>query len=92
MSTLETLKDILTEEFDLERERLQPEAQLATLGVDSLDLLDLMFKIEDRYQLTIRDELPATLVTIDDVVKYIDAELERRGPPRGSGGADLPAT
>ena len=85
MSTLETLQDILMDEFDLPRERVTPEAQLSALGVDSLDLLELMFKIEDRYKLAIRDDIPTDLVTVDDIVKYVDRLLAR---PAAGGGAD----
>ncbi|MGO9994182.1 MAG: acyl carrier protein [Steroidobacteraceae bacterium] len=92
MSTLETLQDILIDEFDLKREQLTPEAELAALGVDSLDLLELMFKIEDRYKLAIRDDVPTTLTTVNDVVAYIDGLLARQSKARGSGGADLHAT
>jgi acyl carrier protein len=91
MSTLETLQDILIDEFDLKREQLAPEAELAALGVDSLDLLELMFKIEDRYKLAIRDDIPTTLNTVNDLVVYIDGLLARQGKARGSDGADLHA-
>jgi acyl carrier protein len=91
MSTLETLQDILIDEFDLKREQLTPDAELAALGVDSLDLLELMFKIEDRYKLAIRDDVPTTLTTVNDVVAYIDGLLARQGKARGSDGTDLHA-
>ena len=84
MSTLDTLQDILIAEFDLTRERLAPEAHLAALGVDSLDLLELMFKIEDRYQLSIRDDVPTNLVTVQDLVSYIDGLLARQEQARGA--------
>ena len=81
MTTLETLQDILIEEFDLQRDRVGPEAELAALGVDSLDLLELMFKIEDRYKLSIRDDVPTDLITVQDVVRFIDELLaaQRKG-------------
>jgi acyl carrier protein len=81
MSTLDTLQDILIKEFGLTREQVAPEAQLAALGVDSLDLLELMFKIEDAYQLSIRDDVPSDLVTVADVVRYVDGLLARGAPP-----------
>ena len=87
MSTLETLQDILIEEFDLRPERLAPDAELASLGVDSLDLLELMFKIEDRYKLTIQDDVPTNLVTVQDVVRYIDGLRAAQAKPAGSEGA-----
>jgi acyl carrier protein len=90
MTTLDTLQDILIEEFELDRERLTPDAELGELGVDSLDLLELMFKIEDRYKLAIRDDVPASLTTIGDVVAFIDGLLAEQGKARGAD-ADLHA-
>ncbi len=90
MTTLDTLQDILIEEFELDRERLTPDAELSALGVDSLDLLELMFKIEDRYKLAIHDDIPTSLTTISDVVAYIDALLARAAKARGAD-ADLHA-
>jgi len=88
MSTLETLQDILIDEFDLTRERVAPEAELAALGVDSLDLLELMFKIEDRYKLAIRDDVPNDLTTVQDVVGFIDRLLAAQATSPGSDGAN----
>jgi acyl carrier protein len=85
MSTLETLQDILIDEFNLTRERIAPDAELAALGVDSLDLLELMFKIEDRYKFAIRDDVPNDLSTVGDVVRFIDRLLTAQSKAQGSG-------
>lgn len=74
MSTLVSLQDILIEEFQLRREQLVPSAQLGQLGIDSLAVLEIMFKVEDRFELKIKDDIPA-LVTLKDVVAYIDSLL-----------------
>jgi acyl carrier protein len=88
MSTLETLQDILVREFNLTREQLAPTAELNALGVDSLDLLELMFKIEDRFGVTIRDDTPSNLLTVADVVVYIDGLLARTAAARPAAGED----
>ena len=88
MSTLETLQDILNDEFNLTRERVAPDAKLAALGVDSLDLLELMFKIEDRYRLAIRDDVPSDLTTVGDLVRFIDRLLAAQSKAPDSDGAD----
>jgi acyl carrier protein len=88
MSTLETLQDILVREFNLTREQLAPTAELNALGVDSLDLLELMFKIEDRFGVTIRDDTPSNLLTVADVVVYIDGLLARTAAARPAAGGD----
>ncbi len=91
MSTLETLKDILSEEFELARDQITPDAQLATLGVDSLDLLELMFKIEDRYKLAIRDDVPA-LTTVGDLVSFVDGLLAHKPEAPSADDTDLHAS
>ena len=78
MSTLETLQDILVRDYGLPRDRLSADATLDTLGMDSLSLLELMFKIEDRYGISIKNDTPNNLMTVADVVAYIDGLLARR--------------
>jgi acyl carrier protein len=72
MTTLDTLVDILVRDYGLDRASIVPEATLATIGLDSLSLLELMFKIEDRYHVKISEDTPTNLVTVNDVVRYID--------------------
>lgn len=78
MTTLETLQDILVRDYRLTPEQVGPKAVLSTLGLDSLSVLELMFKIEDRFLLKITGDMPTDLVMVGDVVHYIDA---LRNPP-----------
>lgn len=75
MSTLQILQDILIRDYTLTREQIVPEAVLNSLGLDSLSVLELMFKIEDRFLLKITGDTPTDLVTISDVARYIDGLL-----------------
>lgn len=92
MTTLDTLVDILVRDYCLDRAKIVPEATLADVGLDSLSLLELMFKIEDRYKLSIRDDVPTDLVTIADVVAYIDGLLARQSKARGVDPPNLRST
>jgi acyl carrier protein len=89
MSTLDTLIDILAREYCVPRERVTPDATLATLGLDSLSLLELMFKIEDHYGVKINDDTPTDLVTVDDVVRYIDGLITQEAPANATGDSDI---
>ena len=82
MTTLELLQGILIKEYKLSPDRLVPEATLADLGIDSLDLVDLIFKIEDHFGLKIKDDVQRPLVTLSDVAAYID-ELLKIPPATG---------
>ncbi|MGO8828022.1 MAG: acyl carrier protein [Steroidobacteraceae bacterium] len=90
MSTLDTLMDILVRDYGVAREQVTSEATLATLGLDSLSLLELMFKIEDCYGVKIADDTPTDLVTVNDVVRYIDGLVARKAELRPAGAPDVP--
>ena len=82
MNTLGTLAEILTRDYCVAREQIKPEATLETLGLDSLSVLELMFKIEDRYKVKITEDTPTDLRTVSDVVRYIDSLLARNSATR----------
>ena len=44
------------------------------LGADSLDIVELLMKLEDEYGITIPDQDAANLVTIGDVVKFMESQ------------------
>ena len=83
MTTLETLQEMLMHDLRLTREQVVPEAQLATLGVDSLGLVELMFQIEDRFHIQIPGDNPTDLHTVFDVSAYVEGLIAaRRDAPR----------
>lgn len=79
MTTLQTLQDILVRDYGLAPEQIASDAVLGSLGLDSLSILELMFKIEDRFSLKITGDTPTNLVTVNDVVLYIDGLIDARG-------------
>jgi len=78
MNTLDRLKVILHRDYGIPSEALVPGAPLETLGLDSLSVLELMFKIEEGFNLKIDEDPPTDLRTVGDVVSYIDGLLARR--------------
>ncbi len=52
-------------------EKLAPDARLEDLGVDSLGVLELLFRIEDEFHIKIPSD-QVNLATIGDVVDYVD--------------------
>jgi acyl carrier protein len=81
MTTLETLQDILVSEYKVDPAQLTPESELSAIGLDSLSVVELLFKIEDAFQLTIVDDAPTNLKTVGDVVEYIDGLLALKRAP-----------
>jgi acyl carrier protein len=84
MNTQQALQDILVRDYHLTSDQVAPDAVLVSLGLDSLSVLELMFKIEDRFSLKITGDTPTDLVTVGDVVCYIDGLLAAQKPPAES--------
>ncbi|MGL2536463.1 acyl carrier protein [Helicobacter pylori] len=45
------------------------------LGVDSLDILELIMALEERFGIEIPDEQAEKIVNVGDVMRYIEKQL-----------------
>lgn len=70
-STFERLRDILVRDYSVEPDTVTLDAGFESLGVDSLGLAELLFTIEDEFNVTVSRD-PVELVTVAEVVAYID--------------------
>lgn len=70
----ETIKGILIEELHIEPDEIKPETELLSgLGLNSLELADLIVMCEERFGIVFDDTDLASLLTIGDVADYIQA-------------------
>lgn len=77
MNTHDRLIRIIAEEHKLALDTLQPEARLDELGIDSLSVMELLFKIEEEFDIQVpNDQVP--LVTIQDVASYVDTLIAQQ--------------
>jgi acyl carrier protein len=81
MDTLETIQDMLMKEYALGREQLAPEATLAGIGLDSLGMIEMMMQVEDRFGITLPEDVPPAMVNVGDLVAYIDGLLSASPAP-----------
>lgn len=70
-TTFEHLSAILAKDYKLTPDRLTPDAPLEGLGVDSLGTVELLWNIEDVFEIKVPPE-PVALLTLGDVVRYVD--------------------
>lgn len=71
MATIDTVREVLVENLDLDPEAVIAEATIEGLGIDSLDMVELVCDIEDRCEVEFGE--PEGLVTIGDIVAHIDS-------------------
>ena len=68
----EELKKILVEEFSIDEEKITLEAEFVNdLGINSLELADLAYICEDKFNITFEDDDLNTFLTVGDVVNYL---------------------
>ena len=69
----EKIKDILVEELQIKESDITLEAELVNdLGINSLELADLILLCEDKFNIVIDDEDLHTFITVGDVVNYLN--------------------
>ena len=69
---LQTMRDILADEFEINRDDITPEAKLYDdLELDSIDAVDLIVKMKEYIHKKIDPELFKKAITIQDVVEIL---------------------
>jgi acyl carrier protein len=66
---------IIQEQKTLPHNDIRPETQLAELGIDSLDALNILFALEESFGISIPDDKARAIRTVDDMVSTIQELL-----------------
>lgn len=70
---LEKIKRILSEQLDLNPDDVTADANFREdLGVDSLDLFELLLQLEEEYGFEIPAEEMEKLNTVQDIIDYLE--------------------
>lgn len=68
------LKEILVEELQIDSDEISLESELsADLGINSIELADLVMLCEEKFNLTIEDDELHKFITVGDVANYLEA-------------------
>lgn len=70
----EKVKEILIKELNLSAEEVTMDASFEALGVDSLDLVELVMQLEEEFDITVEES--DEMKTVKDVVAYIEQAKE----------------
>lgn len=71
----EEVKKILAKQLRRDPETITPESDIKKdLGADSLDILQLLMRVEDDYGIVIPDQELAGFKTVADVVAFLDKQ------------------
>ena len=81
-TTLERLKQLFIAKFDFNIEELKPTTTLEYLGLDSLDIIEFMFDMENEFNIRIPDQ-EFKVKTIQDMVDALDRFISEQDAEQG---------
>ena len=70
-TTYDHLRALLIKDYKLDPNLVTLDAELEALGIDSLGVAELLFNVEEEFQITLSPDA-VQLLTLGDVVRFID--------------------
>lgn len=71
MATIDIVKEVLSENLDIEADKVVDEATFEELGVDSLDMVELVCDLEEKCKVELGE--PEGIQTVGQLVAHIDS-------------------
>ncbi|GAA8464684.1 acyl carrier protein [Helicobacter pylori] len=73
MALFEDIQAVIAEQLNVDAAQVTSEAEFVKdLGADSLDVVELIMALEEKFGIEIPDEQAEKIVNVGDVVKYIE--------------------
>jgi len=73
MAVFEDVKEVVVEQLNVNADEVVLEASFVEdLGADSLDVVELVMALEEKFEIEIPDEEAEEISTVKDVVDYIE--------------------
>ena len=75
MATFEDVKEVIVEKLGVDADKVTPEARFVEdLGADSLETVELIMGLEDRFGISISDEDAEKIRTVQAAIDYIGSK------------------
>ena len=72
---LEQVADVIVEQLGTEREKITENATfIEDLAADSLDVVELIMSLEEKFEIEIPDSDAEKITTVKDVIDYIQSK------------------
>ena len=72
----EKVKEIICKNFSVKEKDVKPEAELSKdLGINSLQLADLILACEEEFDIEIEDKAIKKMIKVSDLVAYLEAKV-----------------
>ncbi|ERI92186.1 acyl carrier protein [Clostridiales bacterium oral taxon 876 str. F0540] len=69
----EKIREVIGSQLGIDEEEIKLETSFEDLGVDSLDLFQIIIELEEAFNIQIEDA--ESIKTVEDAVKYVEARV-----------------
>lgn len=73
-----TIIEVIHSQKTLPEDAVRPEATLAEAGIDSLDALNILFELEEKFAISIPDPEAKSIRSIADLVRVVESLLAQK--------------
>lgn len=77
--TEDQLLDLIAEEAIVDRQKLVRDSTLGDLGISSLDVITMLFELEERWGVVIEEADMPTVTTLGDMVDFLMGRINAAG-------------
>jgi acyl carrier protein len=73
MALFDEVKEVIVEQLNVSSDEVKPESRFVEdLGADSLDVVEMIMALEEKFEIEIPDSEAEKIKTVQDVVDYIE--------------------
>ena len=74
MATIDTVKEVLEENLDINPETVSDDSTFDSLGIDSLDMVELICDLEEKCDVDFGE--PEGLKTVGELVDFVESKVD----------------
>ncbi len=78
MALIDDIKEVVVEQLSVNADEIKPDSKFVEdLGADSLDVVELVMALEEKFDIEIPDDEAEKIQTVQDVVNYIQSKEDK---------------
>ncbi len=75
MALIDDIKEVVVEQLSVSADEVKEDAKFVEdLGADSLDVVELVMALEEKFDIEIPDDEAEKIATVADVVAYVESK------------------
>jgi acyl carrier protein len=75
MALIDDIKEVIVEQLSVNADEIKEDSKFVEdLGADSLDVVELVMALEEKFDIEIPDDEAEKIQTVQDVINYIESK------------------